>query len=202
MENANIQIRLAEEKDCSAMLAIYAPYITGSTASFEYEVPNEAEFWQRIQKIVVKTPWIVCEWDGQIAGYAYAGPHRSREAYSWSTELSVYVHPDFRKRNIATALYKTCVAILKLQGYCNILAGIALPNPGSEAFHRHFGFKSVGIYEKVGYKFGAWRNTHWMQLFIGDETQKPRPLIALEAIKSQIEFKQILSQSVALIEKK
>ena len=199
MNQANINIRLAREEDSSAMLAIYAPYITDSTTSFELEVPSEKVFWQRVQKVLQQTPWLVCEWDGQLAGYAYAGAHRSREAYSWSTELSVYVHPGFRKRNIATVLYQAVVDIVRLQGYCNILAGITLPNPVSLAFHKNFGFSSIGVYRKVGYKFGAWRDTHWLQMFIGDSNATPQPITALGSLKNHSDLQAILDKAAALL---
>ena len=181
------------------MLEIYTPYVRDTTISFETEIPGEQEFWQRIEKVLQKTPWLVCEWEGQLAGYAYAGAHRYRAAYQWSTELSVYVHPDFRKRNIATALYRATVDVVRLQGYCNVLAGITLPNPVSIAFHKNFGFTSIGTYEKVGYKFGAWRDTHWMQLFIGNPELAPERLKMLEEVRSQEDFQHILEQATKLI---
>ena len=197
-----ISIRLAEKKDCEGMLEIYAPFIKETTTSFETEVPGTEIFWQRVSKVLSDTPWLVCEWDGKIVGYAYASQHRSRAAYDWSRELSVYVHPDFRKRNIATALYQTTIDILRLQGYCNVLAGITLPNPKSETFHQNFGFETIGIYKKVGYKFGAWRDTHWLQLFIGDPEQGAPELKPLNRIKGTEVFKSILELGVLQISNK
>jgi len=89
------------------MLAIYAPFIESTTITFELLVPSLSNFWSRVKKVQAKRPWLVCEWDGQIVGYAYASEHRSREAYQWTTELSVYVHPDFQKKRVASVLYNT-----------------------------------------------------------------------------------------------
>ena len=177
------------------MLEIYAPFILHSTTSFETEVPSAAQFWERVSKVLTDTPWLVCECEGLIAGYAYAGDHRSRVAYQWSKELSVYVHPDYYKRNIARALYQAVIDILKLQGYCNVLAGITMPNPGSLAFHKKFGFKSVGTYEKVGYKFGEWRDTHWLQLFIGDPKAAAPSLRPFAEVKNMHSFEKALQKA-------
>lgn len=77
--------------------------------------------------------------------------------------------------------------------------GVTLPNPPSLAFHQNFDFKVIGNYEKVGYKFGAWRDTCWLQLFLGAETEAPKPLQTLDAIKDLGAFKKVLCQAEQLI---
>ena len=85
-------LHLAETCDVPGMLAIYAEYITNSTASFEYQVPTEEEFTQRVQDTLKNTPWIVArDGDGNVVGFAYGGKHRKREGYSWCTEVSIYL---------------------------------------------------------------------------------------------------------------
>jgi len=158
------KIRLAQRKDVPEMLDIYAPFILNTVTSFELNVPSEEEFWQRIVHKLEQYPWLVCEIDGKIAAYAYAGEHRARAAYQWNAELSVYVGEGYKKRGIASAMYRCLVEIVELQGYCNILAGISLPNPASVRFHEQFGFNLVGIYHKIGYKFGKWVDVGWWEM--------------------------------------
>lgn len=154
-------IRLANAADVDGILAIYGPMITQTSITFEYEVPDAHAFLKRIEEVLSFAPWLVCELDGNVAGYAYAGKHRSRAAYQWSVELSTYVHPDFKRRGVAFGLYTSILEILKLQGYYNAYAGITLPNQASVAFHERISFQSIGIYQAVGFKHGQWHDVGW-----------------------------------------
>ena len=98
-------IRSAIEKDTPGILEIYAPFILHSTTSFELDVPGISQMTERVIKYQEKAPWLVSEHNGQITGYAYASEHRSRAAYQWSIELSVYIHADHRGKGLATRLY-------------------------------------------------------------------------------------------------
>ncbi len=164
--------------DAAGCLAVYAPFADGSPASFEYPAPTLPEFEQRIARITRTHAFLVAEaGDGQIAGFAYAGSHRERPAYRWTTEASVYLREDHRGRGLGRALYEPLFALLEEQGYRTILAGITIPNPSSVALHRSFGFEEVGVYRRVGWKAGAWRDVLWLELQLGpdtDETEQPR----------------------------
>lgn len=164
-------IRFATPDDAPAILAIYAPYITDTTITFEYDIPTVAEFAQRIETIQQQYPYLVAELDRQLLGYAYASKHRDRPAYQWSVETSVYVHPDGHRRGIARQLYTLLFDFLRRQGYYNAFAGITMPNPKSEAFHRTMGFSYIGTYDNIGYKMGAWHPVAWFQM-----TLKPHPV--------------------------
>ena len=107
-------VRIAKVEDIPAILAIYAPYVLNSTATFEYEVPTLEEFTQRFRDITAQFPWLVWEEKGQILGYAYASPPYSRAAYQWCAEPSVYLHPEARGKGIGRALYAALEAILKM----------------------------------------------------------------------------------------
>lgn len=155
-------IRLASEEDAEAVTAIYTPIVEQTHISFETEPPTSAEIAQRIRTTTERLPWLVCEYDGQITGYAYASPHNERPAYQWAVDVSVYVHETWRRRGIASALYESLFALLDRQGLGNAYAVIALPNPQSIAFHESTGFEKVGVYRNVGYKNGDWRDVgHW-----------------------------------------
>lgn len=173
------KIRIASENDSAALLEIYGAFIKDTAVTFETEVPTVAAFGQRIEQVLQQFPWLVCEINGKAVGYAYASKHRERAAYQWSAELSVYVHPTYHRRHIATALYTALIGLLKSQGYFSAYAGITVPNAASEAFHSAFGFREIGIFEHVGYKLGAWRDVKWFRLALADYPTEPAPPIPL-----------------------
>ena len=174
-----MNIRFATPDDASAILAIYAPYVTESAITFEYEIPKVAEFAERIRIIQQQLPYLVAESDGHILGYAYASKHRDRTAYQWSVETSVYVHPDGQRQGIARQLYTKLLELLRQQGYYNAYAGITLPNPKSETLHQAMGFESVGTYTNIGYKMGVWHSVAWFQLVLQPYRLKPTTPVSI-----------------------
>jgi len=180
----SIAIRLARPDDAAAMVTIYAPYVTDTVISFEMVPPDEAEMAQRLAKTLARFPWLVAMCDGDVAGYAYAGQHRERAAYQWSADVSVYVHKGLRRRGIGRALYSPLFDILRAQGYYNIYAGIALPNPASVALHEAMGMTSVGVYRHVGYKAGMWHDVGWWEGALRQQSADPQPPCALLDIAS------------------
>lgn len=176
-------IRLATEGDAEAVTAIYTPIVEQTHISFETHPPTIGEMAQRIRNTVERLPWLVCEYNGQITGYAYASPHKERPAYQWAVDVSVYVNEVWRRKGIASALYESLFALLDLQGLCNAYAVIALPNPQSVTFHESHGFEKVGVYRNVGYKNGKWRDVgHWELPLQSLETppSPPTPLHELQ----------------------
>jgi phosphinothricin acetyltransferase len=182
-------IRIAKQDDTASVLSIYAPYIQKTSFTFETEVPSIQEFQERINLYLNSWPWIVCDINGETAGYAYATKHRERTAYQWCAESSVYVHDDFLRNGVAKALYSALIEILKLQGYRNLYAVINLPNDKSVAFHEHIGFTYFATYENVGYKLGKWKNVGWWQLQLNEYTTEPSAPIKF----SEMDFKTIES---------
>jgi len=173
----NPKIRLAEKHDVPGILEIYSPFILETSVTFEEIVPGEDSFWERIQGIMAELPYLVCEIDGRIAGYAYASAYRSRASYRWSKEVSVYVHPDFRRRKVADALYTSLNDIVRYQGIADLLAIITMPNEPSVTFHEHFGYRKCGEFSNVGYKLNQWQNVGWFELFLQDENKSPKDRI-------------------------
>ncbi len=169
-------IRLANLDDASAILDIYRPYVEHTTFSFETEIPTVPIFQERMQKVLKKDPWLVCELDGLVIGYAYANDHRWRVAYQWTKELSVYVHDGYHRRGIATALYTALIELLKRQGYANTLIGITMPNPVSVAFHESMGYQLVGYYHNVGFKSEKFQDVGWWEMPIRDMSEAPPPI--------------------------
>ncbi len=147
--------------------AIYIPFVVNTPVSFELVPPTEQEMRQRIEQTLQTHPWLVCEEQGEILGYAYASQHRTRQAYQWSVDVSAYVHEQWHGKGIGKALYTSLFALLRLQGFYNVYAGIALPNPASVALHEAMGMSQVGIYPQVGYKLGEWHDVGWWQNLFG-----------------------------------
>jgi len=194
-----IIIRSANQADTESILNIYAPFILNAATSFEVEVPSVEAFWQRIQKVQTESPWLVCEIDGTIAGYAYASAHRSRQAYQWSREVSAYIHADFRQMGIARSLYTALFELLRLQGYRNAFAGIVFPNVASVGFHESMGFKKIGVYRGVGYKNGAWHDVGWWSLALDDFEKPPKGIAPVTAAIHLAKAKKILEQAAEAI---
>jgi phosphinothricin acetyltransferase len=143
-------------------------------------------------------PFLVCEINGQIAGYAYASDYRSRASYRWTKEVSVYIHPDFYRKKVARALYTALTEIVKAQGLANLLAIITMPNESSVAFHEAFGYRKCAEFKNVGYKLGQWQHVGWFELFIQDEDQAPKDkIMTINEIKNQPIFREAISKGLA-----
>ena len=181
-------IRLALPADAEGILAIYAPYITDTSFTFESEVPSVNDFSKRIIAYLDNWPWLVCEMNGIIAGYAYGSKYRERIGYQWCVECSVYIHDNFQRKGIAKALYTALLDILKKQGYRNVYAVINLPNDRSVKLHEACGFKWFADYENVGYKLGKWKTVGWWQLVINEYSDEPSPPVKFSELdKDQVE---------------
>jgi L-amino acid N-acyltransferase YncA len=152
------------ERDAAACVAIYAPHVEAGATSFEEAPPGPAEFAERIAAMAATYPWLIAERDGDVVGYAYAYPHRSRPAYRWAVEVSVYVGTDQHRRGHGRALYAELIERLRRQRFQVACAGITLPNEASVALHESLGFVAVGVYRRIGWKAGAWRDVGWWQL--------------------------------------
>ena len=157
------EIRSAGVKDAAAIQAIYAPIVERTAISFEDAPPAAAEIARRIVRTLEAYPYLVAERDGQLLGFAYAGPHRARPAYRHSVDVTAYVAEAARRQGVGKALYDALLAALADAGYHAAFAGIALPNPASEALHKAVGFEPVGIYREVGFKFDRWHDVAWWQ---------------------------------------
>lgn len=166
-------VRAARSGDAAAIAAIYAPYVLDTVISFETVPPDAKQMAERIAKVLPGLPWLVHETGGRVTGYAYAAPHRERAAYRWSVDAAIYIGADAHRQGIGTALYRTLFAALRLQGYHRAYGGITLPNAASVGLHEAQGFKPIGVYAQVGFKFGAWRDVGWWGLDLAPSTHEP-----------------------------
>lgn len=156
-------IRMANERDIPAILAIYAPYVRDTAISFEYTVPTQAEFSARFQRITARFPWLVWEEDGQLLGYAYGSLPWERAAFQWCAEVSIYLHPSAHRRGIGTALYRVLEQLLTLQGYRKVYAVVTTANRASVVFHEAAGYKLTASFPGCGFKHGVWHGTLWLE---------------------------------------
>jgi phosphinothricin acetyltransferase len=160
-------VRDARPEDAAACAAIYAPYVTGTAITFELEPPSTAEMATRIATAQAQYAWLVLEDAGEVVGYAYGSPYKSRAAYRWACEVSVYLEHGRRRRGGGRALYEALFARLAAAGYRTAAAGMTLPNEASEGLHRALGFEPVGVWRRIGWKDGAWHDVAWMQRHLG-----------------------------------
>lgn len=179
----NISIRVARESDAAALRDIYAPYVERTAVSFEYEAPDAATFLERIRHVQEKYPYLVAESGGELLGYAYAGSFHSREAYSWSAEVSIYLRMDCRRMGIGSALYRALEAALRAMGVRRLYANIAVPDEEDELltldsvyFHIAMDYHIAGEFRHCGWKFGRWYGTICMEKALDPDSSAPSPL--------------------------
>ena len=193
------RIRLADERDAAAIAAIYRPVVEDTAISFETIAPDQQEIALRVADTLRTYPWLVCDRDGQIAGYAYASKHRVRAAYQWSVDTSAYVAPEFWRQGVGGGLYRSLFAILAAQGFVNAYAGIALPNPASVGLHESVGFRPVGVYRSVGYKLGAWHDVGWWELRLRPLESFPAAPVEMSAIQARSDWASLLAEGQSAI---
>jgi phosphinothricin acetyltransferase len=168
-----MKVRDANEDDADACAAIYAPYVTDTAITFEYEPPSAAEMARRIAAAQRAHAWLVLEDDGRVVGYAYGGPYKERAAYRWSSEVSVYLETGRRRSGSGRLLYAALFERLAERGFHTLVAGMTLPNDASEGLHRAMGFEPIGIFRRVGWKHGRWRDVAWAQRSLGLDDEPP-----------------------------
>jgi L-amino acid N-acyltransferase YncA len=176
---AGIGVRAATAADAESIAAIYAPVVAGTAISFEEAPPGPDEISRRMLGHP-RLPWLIADDAGLVAGYAYASAHRQRPAYRWSADCSVYLDPRYRGRGLGRLLYEHLFPEMRDLGYVSLFAGIALPNAASVGLHEAMGFRPVGVFSDVGYKFGSWRDVGWWQLRLRDvprAPEEPRPWV-------------------------
>ena len=165
----DISIRPATSADIPAITRIYAHAVRHGTASFEYDPPDEAEMARRQRALLEGGyPYLVAGIGGAVAGYAYAGPYRTRPAYRYTVENSIYIAADAHRRGLGRALLDRLIAECEARNYRLMIAviGDSAQTPSIE-LHRAAGFKMVGAFEAVGYKFDRWLDSVLMQRPLG-----------------------------------
>src|SRR6478609_2645884 len=172
-----VAIRPAALADIPAITRIYAHAVEHGTASFELAPPDEAEMTRRMQALLDgKFPYLAAELDGRVAGYAYAGLYRTRPAYRFTLEDSVYVAPEAQRRGIGRALLAALIEASAARGFRQMIAVIGdSEQAASIALHAALGFAPIGTFANVGFKFGRWLDTVLMQRALGPGGSAPPP---------------------------
>ena len=171
-----LSIRPATPADIPAITRIYEHAVRHGTASFELEPPDEAEMGRRMRALLDGGfPYLAAEADGELLGYAYAGHYRTRPAYRFTVEDSIYIAPQAQRRGVGRALLDRLIVESERRGFRQMLAVIGdSAQVASIELHRAAGFRMVGTFENVGFKFGRWLDSVMMQRALGPgATTKP-----------------------------
>lgn len=195
----SFNIRQATVEDAPRLLEIYTPYVINTPITFEYDVPSVEEFAGRIAHYTEVFPWLVCEVDGEIAGYAYASRYRESAAYQWCCEYSVYLDPRFHRRGIGRALYTALTSLLILQGYTMAYAGVTIPNAASITLHESIGFKSNGVFHHAGYKLGCWHDVEFLEMPLAAFSDRPQQPLKIGSLLGTAQYDGILSNAMGQI---
>lgn len=170
-------IREVNINDADALSDIYKYYVENFSYSFEYAAPSAREFAGRIEEISGKFPFFVCEYNGEIIGYAYAHRFKERKAYQWVCETSIYVKNGHTQKGIGKLLYEKLIPALKKQGFVKAFAVLGCPNEGSENFHKKMGFSLAATLPNIGYKLGSWHDIKYYVLELNPyNDEMPEPL--------------------------
>lgn len=171
----SIEIRPVTPADTEKLLKIYTHYVTNTAITFEYDVPTVDEFRSRIESTLKKYPYIAAEENDEILGYAYAGVFKTRAAYDYDVEVTIYVKSEHRRSGIGRILYAELEHLLKKQGITNLYACIACTETEDEfltndsvKFHERMGYRLAGTFRQCGYKYNRWYDMVWMEKIIGE----------------------------------
>lgn len=174
----NITLRFATPNDAEEIRSIYAPYVTDTAVTSEYEIPTIEEFQNRIYNTLKKYPYLIALKDNELIGYMYTSPVNIRAAYNWAAETSIYIRQHCRRTGAGSKLYKALFHISKKQHIVNLYARIAYADPEDEylvnhsaRFHHTIGFEQVARFHKVFHKFGRWYDALWVEKILGDHSE-------------------------------
>jgi L-amino acid N-acyltransferase YncA len=164
-----VLVRDAAQGDFPAIQTIYAHHVLHGLASFEEAPPDLEEMRRRFRDIVGRgLPYVVAEDSGEVLGYGYCAPYRARSAYRYALENSVYVREDRRGRGVGSQLLLELIERCARLGYRQMIAVIGdSANTASIALHARHGFVRAGTLRSVGYKFGRWVDSLFMQRPLG-----------------------------------
>lgn len=170
-------IRTAKKEDAPLLAAIYRPYVEETDVTFELTAPDAAEFGRRMEKTLLRHPYLVAEEDGTLLGYAYASPLIDRRAADCAVEVSSYVRQDQRGKGVGKALLLALEDALRRQNVSLAAACITCPNPRSEAFYGALGYEVCGRFRRCAFKLGAWKDVVFMEKQLLPPSAVPKPFL-------------------------
>lgn len=157
-------IRDVHPRDAGPILEIYRPIVASTAISLESDPPTVAEMTRRIQQAEPRWPWLVMQGPGRLFGFAHASQFQSCDAFRYSAQTQVYVHPDDHGEGVGRMLMEALLQRLRGAGHHMAIASITLPNPAGIALHEALGFEQVGIFREVARKFFAWHDVGYWAL--------------------------------------
>ena len=149
---------VAAKLDAAQIASIYKPFVLSTPVTFEAVPPDELNMSERISKITLRYPWLVCELSGDILGYAHGSQFRERQAYEQVVETSVYVRESSQSIGVGLGLYTSLINCLKKLRFAKAVGVIAVPNEPSQKLHRRLGYKHEATLSKIGWQHGAWQD--------------------------------------------
>ncbi len=156
-------IRRYQPKDLQSIINILNYYVKNDACIFQMEPYSFAEIENKFKNILPTYPIYVEEQDSKIIGFAYGGRWRDKPAYAKSVETTIYVHPNYKSAGIGEPLYRKLINTLTQMDFHLLVAGMTMPNPGSQRLHEKLGFEKVGEFKDAGMKFGQWHNVGFWQ---------------------------------------
>jgi L-amino acid N-acyltransferase YncA len=157
-------IRACAIADAAEIAAIYNHYVRETVVTFEETPVSAGEMARRIADVGARFPWLAWDDNGAVVAYAYATAWKTRSAYRFSVETTIYVAANHHGRGIGSKLYGALLAELEARGFHTAVGGIALPNPSSIALHEKLGFRKIAQFAEVGRKFDRWVDVGYWQL--------------------------------------
>lgn len=157
-------VREFSEGDVASANALTNYYIVHTAIHFGSSPAADEEFAATWRAGASRFPWLAADDEGRFVGYCKAGTWRERDAYRRTVETGIYVDPSAQRRGVGRALYCELFRRLRKAGFHTVVAGITLPNEPSVRLHEALGFRRVGVFQAVGYKFGAWHDVGFWQL--------------------------------------
>ena len=183
------RLSMATCADAADILHIYNWYVRNRIATFQITPFTLEEYQTWVEDTLARAPLLLARDEtGRLLGYACAHRYHPREAFDWDVESTIYCAPDACSAGVGAKLYGALLELLRMQGYWNVYALIADPNPASERFHQKFGFTCVGRQPHTAYKFGRWAglSTWWLPLRKGSAAPAPVRLLLEPAEVDQV----------------
>ena len=159
-------IRPAAAADAPRIAEIYNHHVRETLVTFEEQPVGDDEMARRITETAATCPWLVSEVGGVVAGYSYASSWKRRSAYRFAAESTIYMATQFSGRGLGAELYRALIAEMRSRGLHCAIGGISLPNPASVALHEKLGFRHIGQFREVGWKFGGWVDVGYWELVL------------------------------------
>ncbi|HWL93252.1 MAG TPA: GNAT family N-acetyltransferase [Phycisphaerae bacterium] len=166
-------IRPAIKEDFPAIAELTNDFIRSTAVHFAYEPVSAGELEDQWRETRVRFPWFTAEINGRFAGYAKAGPWRTRAAYQWTAEVGIYIEAVHRGSGVGKRLYTALIDELRERGFHSAVGGMTQPNDASARLHERLGFEFVGSFREAGRKMGEWHDVAFWQLLLRDSTHCP-----------------------------